>query len=129
MARSRVPMAKAAVTGADTKHPGRFVDRKTPKRTRPLGEPYAHLNDAQRLVWLELAADWPWLRRHDRVVLEMACRLIARMRSEPEFGVSAMQALSSILSKLGATPADVTKVSHGDDEEGEPEDRFFNRPH
>ncbi|GAA0715266.1 hypothetical protein [Dokdonella soli] len=47
---------------------------------------------------------------------------------EAEFGVSATQALSSILSKLGATPVDETKVNHDDGEEEDPLDRFFCKP-
>jgi len=125
MARSRTPNDKAAVSGADRIHPGRFADRKTPKKARPLGEPYARLNDEQQEVWLEMADLGPWLRSHDRIMLEISCRMIARMRTESEFGVSAIQALSSILSKLGFSPTDVTKVKHDDGDEGEPEDRFF----
>jgi hypothetical protein len=44
---------------------------------------------------------------------------------DAEFGVSATQALSSILSKLGATPVDETKVNHGGEEDEDPADEFF----
>jgi hypothetical protein len=40
-----------------------------------------------------------------------------------DFGVSKAQALGSILSKLGATPADESKMKVPDD--GEEEDEFF----
>ena len=40
-----------------------------------------------------------------------------------EFGVSKAQALSSVLSKLGATPTDESKINFGDD--GDEPDALF----
>jgi hypothetical protein len=48
---------------------------------------------------------------------------------EDDFGVSATQALSSILSKLGATPIDETKVRHDDGSEDDPADECFQPRH
>jgi hypothetical protein len=66
-----------------------------------------------------------------RVLLRLACQLSARLDTGDgkggEMGVSAAQALSSVLSKLGATPVDETKVMHGGDDEDE-DDEFFGRP-
>lgn len=128
MARPRLPQAKAEVSGAAIKNAGRFEDRKAPKRTRPIGEPYARMTDAQKECWHDLAVDMPWLHSAHRLLLRLACYHAARLDTDPEFGVSATQALSSILSKLGATPVDETKVIHGDDGEEDPADRFFTRP-
>jgi hypothetical protein len=125
MPNHRTPQAKAAVSGADTKHPGRFKPRKTSKRTRGIGEPYARMTDEQKVCWEEFKAELPWLNSGHRTILRMACILAARMDTDPEFGVQATQALSSILSKLGATPVDETKVNHGDEEDEDPTDRFF----
>ena len=47
---------------------------------------------------------------------------------DAEFGVSATQALSSILSKLAATPVDETKVTMPDGDDSDPADKFFGRP-
>jgi hypothetical protein len=78
--------------------------------------------------WNEFVAELPWLHSGHRVLLRMACRLSARMEGD-DFGVSATQALSSILSKLGATPVDETKVAHGGGEDDEdPAEGFFGRP-
>lgn len=126
MARPRLPAAKAAAAGAHLKNPGRFKDRKAPKRTRPLGEPYASMTEAQKAAWAEFQRDLPWLTSSHRVLLRLACMWTARL-DQPEFGVSATQALSSILSKLGATPADETKVNHGEGDEDD-DDEFFG-PH
>lgn len=128
MANHRTPQAKAEVSGAAIIHPERFKGRQTPKRTRPIGEPYARMTDAQKEVWEECRAEMPWLTSSHRLLLRQACILAARMDTDAEFGVSATQALSSILSKLGATPVDETKVNHGGDDEDDPADKFFARP-
>lgn len=127
MARPRTPNAKADVSGASAHDPQRFRDRKAPKRTRPLGEPYLKMTDAQKDAWREYATEMPWLHSAHRPLLRLACIWTAKM-DDADFGVSATQALSSILSKLGATPVDETKVMHGDGEEEDPADRFFSRP-
>lgn len=130
MARPRVPQNKAEVSGAAIHDPQRFRDRKAPKRIRPLGEPYARMTPAQKQAWQEFREEMPWLNSTHRVLLRLACVWAAKLDDpEADFGVSATQALSSILSKLGATPADETKVNHADGEEEDEADRFFSRPH
>lgn len=128
MARNRLPAQKAEVSGAALHDPQRFRDRKAPKRVRQIGEPYARMTEAQKEVWSEMVGDMPWLNSSHRVLLRLACYHAARLDEEGEFGVSATQALSSILSKLGATPVDETKVNHGDGDEDDPDDELF-RPH
>lgn len=65
-----------------------------------------------------------------RVLLGLACRLAWESATDPEFPVKKVQALSSLLSKLGATPVDETRVTHGDDDggDGDPAEEFFARP-
>jgi hypothetical protein len=126
MPRPRLPMAKAEASGAIAKNAGRFRDRKAPKRTRPVGEPYAKMNEIERGYWAEFVQELPWLHSGHRVMLRMACQLSARMDEGSEMGVSAMQALSAMLSKLGATPTDETKVTQPDDEDED--DEFFGKP-
>ena len=127
MARNRLPAAKAEVSGAALKNAGRFEGRKAPKGTRPLGEPYLRMTDAQKIAWEEYRQELPWLNASHRPLLRLACIWTAKM-DDAEFGVSATQALSSILSKLGATPVDETKVNYGDEGDDDPADRFFGRP-
>ncbi len=124
MPRARTPQAKAQVSGAAQHDPQRFNGRKGPKRTRPVGEPYATMTDPEKVAWAEFQRELPWLTASHRTLLRMACVLSARMESG-EMGVEAMKALSSLLSKLGATPVDETKVNHGGDEEEDPTDKFF----
>jgi hypothetical protein len=75
-------------------------------------------------VWRELAATWPWLRSSDATILELACVLVARLRSG-DLGVSQMHLLSSVLSKCGGSPADVSKVAAQKPQEPDPADEFF----
>lgn len=124
----RLPAAKAEVSGAVAKNAGRFRDRKAPTKTRPIGEPYVSMSEAQKEVWREMVADMPWLNSSHRILLRLACFHAARLDTDTDFGVSATQALSSILSKLGATPVDESKVNHGDDGDEDPADEFFGRP-
>ena len=128
MARPRLPQAKAEASGAALINAGRFKDRKTPKRVKPLGIPYVNMTDGEKELWDEFAGDMPWLNASHRLLVRLACYHGARLNSGGEFGVSATQALGSILSKLGATPTDESKVNHGDDGDEDPSDRFFSRP-
>lgn len=122
----RTPKGKAAITGSDTRHPGRFKGRQGPKKTRPAGEPYKTMNPVEREAWREFVTELPWLNSSHRPLLLLACRWMARLQDpKADFGVSATQALSSILSKLGATPVDETKVGHMADEDEDPTDEFF----
>ncbi|WP_253950427.1 hypothetical protein [Methylibium sp. T29] len=116
------------MSGAAIHDPARFKDRKSPKKTRPLGEPYVRMTDDQKVCWEEYRSELPWLNSSHRPLLRLACIWTAKM-DEVDFGVSATQALSSILSKLGATPVDETKVNHAEDDDEDPADRFFGRSH
>lgn len=88
------------------------------------------MTEAQKDCWREFAAEMPWLHSAHRTLLRLACYHAARLDTDADFGVSATQALSSILSKLGATPVDETKVTHaGDGEDEDPAEAFFTRPH
>ena len=127
MARPRVPSAKAETSGAALHDPQRFKERTVSKRTRPIGEPYLKMTDSQKEAWHELSYELPWLNSSHRPLVRLACLWMAKM-DDDDFGVSATQALSSILSKLGATPSDESKVNHGDEDEDDPSDKFFGRP-
>ena len=126
MANPRLPAKVAEVTGAAARSPYRHKDRKPPKGTRALGEPYKAMSEAEQVAWHEFAAELPWLNSSHRALLQLACRLRARLNNDPDMGVNAMQAYSAVLSKLAATPVDETKVSYGDEAEEDPADRYFN---
>ncbi len=127
MARPRLPQVKAEVSGATVVNAGRFKDRKVPKGTRPLGQPYAKMTPEQCEAWEQFRGELPWLNSSHRALLRLACILTVRL-DEADVGVNQIQTLSAILSKLGATPTDETKVSAPDDEDSDPADKFFGRP-
>lgn len=82
------------------------------------------MTPAQVRVWKECAENMPWLNASHRLLLRQVSILAARMESDSDIGVSAMHALSAMLSKLGATPIDESKVDHPDDAE-DPDEKFF----
>lgn len=85
------------------------------------------MTEPQKKVWEECRAEMPWLKAGHRLLLRQTCILAARMETETDMGVSAHQALSAMLSKLGATPTDETKVNFDAGDEEDPADRFFTR--
>lgn len=129
MARPRLPAAKAEVSGAALKDPQRHRGRKAPKGTHPLGEPFKKMTKEQKEAWENFRAELPWLNSSHRALLQVACILRARIEKDPAIGVNALQTYSAILSKLAATPVDETKVPRGDEEDDDPEDQYFGRPH
>lgn len=126
MARHRTPRAKAEVSGASLKNPQRY--RGGYYVVTPIGEPHEQMTEAQKAVWYELREEMPWLNGAHRTLLRLTCILVVKM-NEGELGVSATHALSSLLSKLGATPVDQTKVGYRDGEEENPDERYFARSH
>lgn len=127
MAKPRLPNGKAEVLGANVKDPGRFAGRTGPKRVRPIGEPYLLMTELQKVAWAELSAECPWFNSSHRPLLRLASILIAKL-DDAEVGINTMQTLSAVLSKLGATPVDESKVDHSAGETEDPSDKFFGRP-
>ena len=126
MPNSRVPAAKAAVSGAALRNPRRYRGRTPPSHTRPIGEPYASMTAAQKEAWAEYAAEMPWLHSAHRLILRLACVWTAKLDG-PNFGVTATRALSALLSKLGGSPVDAARVAHAA-EDDDPDAELF-RPH
>lgn len=125
MPNHRTPTDKAEVNGRAAHDPARFKDRSRPKGTRPLGEPYKRMTEEQQACWHELAYECPWLHSAHRPVVRLACTFLAKMDEPDGIGISAANTLSALLSKLGATPSDESKVNHGSGESDDPDDEFF----
>jgi hypothetical protein len=121
MPRPRNPSDKTRVTGADIRNPKRYSGRNNPAGA-PLGEPSPHLKDDERESWLRFTAEIPWLVESDRALVEVASALRSRLDSRDGVGLNHLQIYSAILSKLGATPADRSRVTIPD--QGQP-DEFF----
>lgn len=122
MPAARVPAAKAKALATDSLHPGRHAERKEPKGGKPLGEPSKFLDNHGKQAWEGFKRELPWLLESDRALVEIASSVRGRLLSGEDVGVTALSMLQSILSKMGASPADRTKVSAPDDEDT---DEFF----
>lgn len=125
MPRSRTPKAKAEITGTANRNPARFAGRNDPSSS-PLGEPSTHLEGHAREAWLSFVAELPWLVESDRSLLEIAAELRGKLRADPVAGVNLLQTYSAVLSKLGATPADRSRITMPNDEDER--DEFFDPP-
>lgn len=126
MAPRRTPTAKALITGAAQLHPDRFRDRLAGRNDRrPLGDPPARLTPAQADAWREFDRDLPWLARQHRAIVGLACRMQSKIEDESWWGVSALSAYSAILSKLGATPVDESRIAMPVDADEDADERFF----
>ena len=122
MANPRTPVAKARVTGAASKNPGRHRERKDPQST-PLGKPSPFLNKHGKSAWEGYKREMPWLMESDRSLVEIAAHVRGRLLGGEDVGITALSMLQSILSKMGGSPADRSKVALPDDETEK--DEFF----
>lgn len=122
MPNPRTPAAKARVTGAAAKNPKRHRDRKDPAG-RPLGKPSEFLDQNGKAAWEGFKRELPWLMESDRAVIEICAKVRGDLLAGEDVGVSKLNMLQTMLSKLGATPADRTRIMIADDEDEE--DEFF----
>ena len=122
---ARLPKKRAEISGATVRNPGRYRGRQESRIARPLGDAPNRLTPSQKRLWREFATNLPWLNSSHRVITELACRLASRMDEPNGLGVSGMHALSSLLSKMGATPTDRSRINFVEPEEPDPGDQFF----
>lgn len=83
------------------------------------------MTEDQRKAWASFQKEFPWLMEADRTLVEIASVLRARLFSGEEVGVQALGQLRMCVSAMGGTPADRSKVAVPNDEDEDPEDRFF----
>lgn len=122
MPNNRTPVLKAVVTGSADRNPGRFSGRKEPDAPA-LGEPSEFLDTNGIAAWESFRRELPWLAESDRALVEIAASVRGRLIAGEDVGVTSLSMLQSILSKMGASPADRSKVSAPD--ENPDEDEFF----
>lgn len=123
MARPRLPDQVAKVTGADKRSPGRFADRASPK-VKSLGPAPKRFDDEQREIWDEFNADFPWLGRSDRALVGIAVELQSAINAG-EAPVAVYAQLRLVLSAMGGTPVDRSKVAAPEEDETDPADEFL----
>lgn len=117
-----MPVAKAKVTGAAARNPKRHSKRADPV-TGVLGGAPIHLEKFAKRAWERFRAELPWLTSSDRALLEVACIIRAEMLRGEVVGIQKLNTYQAVLSKLGATPTDRSKVNVPDEEPEE--DEFF----
>lgn len=122
MAAPRLPAVKADVTGAADKNPQRHRERSEPQG-RPLGDAPTFLDAHGVQAWEGFKRELPWLMESDRAVMEVCSQVRGLLLSGDDVGVTKLSMYQSMLSKLGATPADRTRVSVPEGDDG---DEFFN---
>lgn len=118
----RLPAAKAKALGADVKDPARHADRVEPSG-RPLGDAPTFLDEHGLKAWEGFKRELPWLMESDRAVMEVCSQVRGLILAGEDVGVTKLSMYQSMLSKLGATPADRTRISAPEQEE---DDEFFN---
>jgi hypothetical protein len=123
MAHPRTPLAKAKATGQTYKNAKRFKQRSEPA-SRPLGKPSPWLTEREQEVWEAFKREVTWLTEADRSTVENACTLRARIW-DGERGEKIIGRLQSCLARMGATPADRTKVHVPKEDDQDPADEFL----
>ena len=111
------------------KNPQRHRDRKA-HSGEPLGAPSMWLSVYGKRAFLAFKRELFWLKESHRLVVELGADLRGKLMDPMEvLGLPGRQELRRILAQLGATPADESKVTLPDEEEEDPDEAFFRRPH
>lgn len=108
MGRPRKPTKVLELSGAFKKDPQRKRNQE-PLPTGEVGGPPDYFNIGERKTWNELAGACFWATDSDRQIMEIACVLLYRFRTET--GFAQFNHLLSSLSKLGLSPSDRAKVT------------------
>jgi hypothetical protein len=111
MARPRTPTEVLELRGAFKRNPKRTRDVGA-KADRGLGHAPIHLTDTEVECWREIVGNCAGgvLTSADRIIVEMAARLVSRFRADWLTGAE-MSTLKSCLTELGWTPASRSKVA------------------
>ena len=114
MAAHRKPTAVHELSGSFKKDPARGEARKhEPQPTAGIGPAPNHLSEVEAGCWDELVNIAPngVMYDSDRVMLEMACVLLAKFRVERgDMSAALVTRLENLLARFGFSPADRSKV-------------------
>ena len=117
MSRPRTPSNVLDLRGAFDKNPQRR--REDPKVEAGLGDAPDYFTDDERKVWAEIEQSAPEgvLSRADRIAVEMLTDLIVRFRARQPLKAAERNHMLNLLSRLGMTAADRSRVAKPDDGE------------
>jgi phage terminase small subunit len=110
---SRQPTSLLELKGSFRKHPERRRPSE-PRDSRPLGDPPARLPKRALPFWNELIDIVPAgvLKRADRWCVELAaCLMTKAIKTDEGLSAAELNTLRSLLSAMGMTPADRSKMS------------------
>jgi hypothetical protein len=127
MSRHRKPTTLLERNGAFDHDPQRAAEREgEPVPAGPLGDPPPYFEPLQVEVWNEVAGQVPEgvLTVADRVLMEILCRLIARMRAGDLLKAAETNQIISCLARMGLTPADRSRINAKSKKESEADDTF-----
>ena len=101
-----------ALSGAAKAKPGRYASRTNPAQLPSIGYAPRYLTKEQRLIWRQLVRLAPsgLLTIADTFAVEVAVRLLHRSRTPYIMKASDVAVLTSLLGKLGLTPADRARL-------------------
>jgi len=113
MPKPRTPSAVLEARGAFDKDPARRREDFEAGAFDPTPPKYFYVK--QKAVWAEIVGVLPAtvLQATDRMAVELAARLIAQFRAQPDAEVTSAQVaqIRTALAVLGMTPADRSRVS------------------
>lgn len=124
MARPRLSLSQARLTGAYSKNPQRYRPRIEPTGMDPIGEPPEWLAPGVAEQFRELTQRLPWLNASHVGITVIAAHLQARM-AQGALGIPGMQLLRVVLNSMGATPVSAHKVSVPEAPADDPAEEFF----
>jgi hypothetical protein len=125
MPRPRTPTERAKVTGAARVNPGRFAKRSNPQ-TGALGKAPSWMSKEQAAVWELFRAEYSWLQRSDRGLVEIATIIRAKGLAGEEVSSSELGQLRLCCGMMGGSPADRSKVTIVEEPDEDPMDVYFN---
>jgi hypothetical protein len=126
MPNPRAPLAKLKASGTLDANPGRYKHRTEPQ-SQPLGRPSSTLNKQECKAWHCYVHEAPWLREGDRSLVEIACQLRAKMWSRKGLDLNEANTFIRVLSKLGMTPTDRSRVCIAEPDKPQDDgESFFN---
>lgn len=122
--RPRLPNEVAKITGAVAKNAGRFAGRSSPK-VFSLGPAPKHYDEKRKKIWDEFNDDFPWLGRSDRNLVRMGVDMRSRI-DEGDAPINVYAQFRMVLSSMGGTPVDRSKVNNPVETDDDPADEFIN---
>jgi hypothetical protein len=125
MARARLSLAQARLTGAYSKNPQRYRPRSEPTGLDPIGDAPDWLAPDIAAEFRALIAAMPWLNSSHVGITAIAATLQARM-AQGVLGIPGLQLLRVTLNQMGGTPVSAHKVAApAGSSEPDPADQYF----